>query len=435
MSQDSSLVPASCNALPIARMRALYRVGDVERRLDKLPAREHENLRATYERMLEKGPERFQVKPAGLPAMEHLYDELPNFGDVLDDVKRQLALCQDSRDALEITPMLLLGPPGIGKTHFAREVAQLLGTGMGFISMSSLTAGWVLSGASSQWKGARPGKVFETLVEGAYANPVMVVDEIDKARGEHAYDPLGALYSLLEHDTAGTFTDEFAEVSIDASQLIWVATANDDRAIPEPILNRMNVYEVHAPDRDAAREAGDHEAGAGEQCRPQRHQVVAPEGPQRLGDVAVPARQGPGVEQEPAVVQPIQQTVGDDPECRERQAEAQGAPRGVQCERDAQGWGEQERGLLGEVGQQQQCGPGVVGARSGAAVEREQRRHQQGDEQAVGARGVVPGVDHHVARCVDADRQRRGDRARRPAPQPLEQQTEGRERREDRDQA
>jgi ATP-dependent Lon protease len=172
---------------------------------------------------------------------------------VLDDVKRQLALCQDSRDALEITPMLLLGPPGVGKTHFAREIAQLLGTGMGFVSMSSLTAGWVLSGASSQWKGARPGKVFETLVDGQYANPVMVVDEIDKTSGEQTYDPLGSLYSLLEHDTAGCFIDEFAEVPIDASQVIWVATANDARAIPDPILNRVNVYEVQMPDADAAR--------------------------------------------------------------------------------------------------------------------------------------------------------------------------------------
>src|SRR5512139_809206 len=239
--------------IPIAKMRAVYRCDEVERRLAKLPPKEHETLRSTYERMLEKGPERFQVKPAGVPAMDHLYDELPNFHAVLDDVKRQLALCEGSGDALEITPMLLLGPPGVGKTHFAREVSQLLGTGLGFISMSSLTAGWVLSGASSQWKGARPGKVFETLVDGAYANPVMVVDEIDKARGEHAYDPLGALYGLLEHDTAGTFTDEFAEVSIDASQVIWVATANDDRSIPEPILNRMNVFEVQAPDTDAAR--------------------------------------------------------------------------------------------------------------------------------------------------------------------------------------
>jgi ATP-dependent Lon protease len=253
MSRPHELVPLGRNSIPIAHLRRVFSPSDVERRLDKLPPKEHETLRSTYERMLEKGPERFQVKPSGVPAMDHLYDELPNFHEALDDLKRQLALCQDSRDALEIAPILLLGPPGVGKTHFAREVSQLLGTGLGFISMSSLTAGWVLSGASSQWKGARPGKVFETLVDGAYANPVMVVDEIDKARGEHAYDPLGALYSLLEQDTARAFTDEFAEVAIDASQVIWVATANDERAIPEPILNRMNVYAVQMPDRDAAR--------------------------------------------------------------------------------------------------------------------------------------------------------------------------------------
>lgn len=253
MSDSNELVPLTRRGIPIARMRHVYRVDEVDRKLHKLPPKEHESLRATYERMIEKGSERFQVKPSGLPAMDHLYDDLPNFADVLDDVRRQLALCEDSRDALEITPLLLLGPPGVGKTHFARVLSQLLGTGMGFVSMSSMTAGWVLSGASSQWKGARPGKVFETLVDGQYANPVMVVDEIDKVGGEHAYDPLGALYSLLEHDTAESFTDEFAEVAIDASQVIWVATANDARNIPEPILNRMNVYEVQAPDRDAAR--------------------------------------------------------------------------------------------------------------------------------------------------------------------------------------
>jgi ATP-dependent Lon protease len=95
--------------------------------------------------------------------------------------------------------------------------------------------------------------VFEALVDGQYANPVIVVDEIDKASCDAQYDPLGALYSLLEHDTAQSFTDEFAEVAIDASQVIWITTANDERH-PEPILNRMNVFEIEPPSPEAARQ-------------------------------------------------------------------------------------------------------------------------------------------------------------------------------------
>ncbi len=245
--------PGSLITLPVAQMRSVFEPADVERKLAKLPQREYENLRTTYENMLERGPHRFQVKPSGVPDMRSLYDMLPNFTDVLDDVKRHVALSQDCRDGLEITPTLLLGAPGIGKTHFAKQLARMLGTGMSLVPMSSMTAGWLLSGSSSQWKGARPGKVFEALVDGAYANPVMVVDEIDKASGDAQYDPLGALYSLLEHDTASSFTDEFAEIPIDASQVIWITTANDPRGIPEPILNRMNVFEIQSPTAEQAR--------------------------------------------------------------------------------------------------------------------------------------------------------------------------------------
>jgi ATP-dependent Lon protease len=240
--------------IPVANVRQVFQPQEVERKLGKLPDREHENLRATYERMLERGPQRFQVKPSGVPDMATLYGELPNFTSALDDIRRHVALSQDSSDGLEVTPMLLLGPPGIGKTHFARRVAELLGTGMSLVPMSSMTAGWLLSGSSSQWKGAKPGRVFDAIVNGEYANPVIVVDEIDKASADAQYDPLGALYSLLEHDTAHSFVDEFAEVAIDASQVIWVTTANDARAIPEPIMNRMNVFEIEPPTPEQARD-------------------------------------------------------------------------------------------------------------------------------------------------------------------------------------
>ena len=224
MPSSSLVAQSSPFSLPVAQLRSVYQTHDVERKLAKLPERDHESLRTTYERMLERGPERFQVKPSGVPDMAGLYEAMPNFHEVLDDVKRHVALSQDSRDGLEVTPLLLLGVPGIGKTHFARKLADLLGTGMSLVPMSSMTAGWI------------------------------VVDEIDKASGDAQYDPLGALYSLLEHDTAQNFTDEFAEVPIDASQVIWITTANDERSIPEPIRNRMNVFEVQAPSPEAARQ-------------------------------------------------------------------------------------------------------------------------------------------------------------------------------------
>ena len=239
-------------SIPIAGFIDVYDVSAVDRALQELPASASEGLKSTYEKMLKAGGTRLAVKPSGIPAMEALYDELPNFAGILDDIKKHIALCASSNDPMELPPMLLLGEPGIGKTYFGRRIAQLLATGFGFVSMSSMTAGWILSGASSQWKNAKPGKVFDTLLNGTYANPVMVIDEVDKAGGESHYDPLGALYSLLEHDTASHFVDEFVEIPIDASSVVWFATANDASRNPEPILNRMNVYEIEPPDADGA---------------------------------------------------------------------------------------------------------------------------------------------------------------------------------------
>ena len=239
--------------LAVAAYKTVFDVSAVERKLQGMGPDANEHLRGTYQRMLATGGERLAIKPQDAPEMTQLCAELPNFGAPLRDIQRSLALCADSRDPVEIMPMLLLGDPGIGKTHFARRVSALLGTSCAVAPMNALTAGWILSGASSQWKNSRPGKVFDTLVGGEYANPVLVIDEIDKAAGNAQYDPLGALYSLLEADTARTFTDEFAEVPIDCTSVVWIATANDASHIPEPILNRLNVYDIAPPDAEGTR--------------------------------------------------------------------------------------------------------------------------------------------------------------------------------------
>src|SRR5256714_7679129 len=243
---------ASTVSIPIAGFKDVYEIGGVERALQELSPNANEALRALYEKMLRLGGQRFTVKPSALPEMQRLFEELPNFTAVLEDIRRHLALCVDSNDSIELPPMLLLGEPGIGKTHFARHLAELLGTGYGFVPMSSLTAGWVLSGASSQWKNAKPGKVFDTFLNGDYANPVIVVDELDKTTADGQYDPLGALYELLEMETATRFVDEFVELPIDASGAVWLATANDAARIPEPLLSRLAVYQIEAPDAEGA---------------------------------------------------------------------------------------------------------------------------------------------------------------------------------------
>jgi ATP-dependent Lon protease len=242
--------------ISIAGFKDVYQIPRIEEALSdlqELGSGANEALRATYVKMIRSGGQRFVIKPSALPDIDGLIQELPNFEEPLEDIRKQLALCLSSDDPLELEPILLLGDPGIGKTHFARRLARLLGTGYNFIGMSSLTAGWILSGASAQWKNAKPGKVFDALVNGDYANPVIVVDEIDKASGDSQYDPLGSLYTLLEHDTACDFIDEFAEVPIDASEVVWIATANNPRTIPEPILNRMNVYVIESPDLEGSR--------------------------------------------------------------------------------------------------------------------------------------------------------------------------------------
>jgi ATP-dependent Lon protease len=152
-------------------------------------------------------------------------------------------------NAFSATPLLISGPPGVGKTAFCRAFANIVRTHFECIGMSGLTAGFVLGGMSSSWADGKPGKIVEALARGHKANPLILLDEIDKVTGDHRYDPLGALYQLLEKETAATFIDEGLEVAVNCTHIVWVATANELQHIPEPILSRFAVVEVRQPSR------------------------------------------------------------------------------------------------------------------------------------------------------------------------------------------
>lgn len=180
--------------------------------------------------------------------LSRLRDNFPNFSGVSDFLARQVELCRLSPKRLAaFQPLLLLGDPGIGKTRYIFEVSRMLGLEFAVVQCGGVTASFVLSGSCTSWHGGKPGKVHTALRDGTTANPIILLDEIDKLSGASDYDPHGPLYQLLEKKTARVFVDEAIDLPMDASHIIWVATANALPAIPEAILSRLVVIDVPAP--------------------------------------------------------------------------------------------------------------------------------------------------------------------------------------------
>ncbi len=216
------------------------------RRMEQLPqsAPDFHVIRTYLEYVLELPWKKSSEEKLDLKEAKRILDE-DHYG--LEDVKERILeflavvkLRPDSKSPI----MLLVGPPGVGKTSLGRSIARALGREFERFSLGGMRDEAELRGHRRTYIGAMPGRIIQSLRRVAVNNPVLMLDEIDKLGNDYRGDPSSALLEILDPQQNDTFRDHYIDLPFDLSKIFFIATANDLSPIPAPLRDRMEIISL-----------------------------------------------------------------------------------------------------------------------------------------------------------------------------------------------
>lgn len=209
------------------------------------PHSSEENVIRNYLDLLTSLPwGKSEIKDIDIEAARKLLDE-EHYGleKVKDRIIQHLTVMKLKQNK-QGSILLLVGPPGTGKTSLGRSIAEVLEREYVRISLGGVKDEAEIRGHRRTYLGALPGRIIQGMKRAGTRNPVFILDEVDKLMAAYNGDPASALLEVLDPEQNDSFSDHYLEVPYDLSDVFFIATANALRDIPGPLRDRMEIIEI-----------------------------------------------------------------------------------------------------------------------------------------------------------------------------------------------